>query len=153
VKRAAVALLAGLLFGFGLQWAGMTDPVKVQAFLDVTGPWDPSLALVMAGAAGTTLLLFPLIRRRGRPWWDVRFHLAERWEVDARLLSGAALFGLGWGVAGYCPGPALAGLALGNPELWWFLPAYAVGTWWGRPKTKGSGNAGLTSPGRRTPRH
>lgn len=126
------ALAAGLLFGFGLQWAGMTDPRKVQAFLDVAGPWDLSLAFVMGGAAGTTLLLFPWIRRRGRPWWDACFHLSERHGVDAALLLGSAVFGIGWGLTGYCPGPALAGIALGNTELWWFLPAYAVGTVWAR---------------------
>jgi uncharacterized membrane protein YedE/YeeE len=118
---------AGLLFGAGLQWAGMTDPRKVLAFLDVTGVWDPSLLLVLGGATGLCLLVFPWLLRRGRPLWAERFHLSTLRAVDAPLCAGAALFGIGWGLAGYCPGPAVAGLALGNHEVLWFLPAMLVG--------------------------
>lgn len=123
----AAAAAAGTLFGAGLQWAGMTDPRKVLAFLDVAGAWDPSLLLVLGGAAGCTLVVFPWLLRRGRPVWADRFHLSTHRLVDRPLCAGAALFGMGWGLAGYCPGPAVAGLVSGQGELVWFLPAMLLG--------------------------
>ncbi len=109
----AVAFLSGLLFALGLGLSQMTNPVKVTAFLDFFGSWDPSLALVMAGAIGVNLVPTLLSMRRERPVLGLRYHLTALTEVDAPLIGGAALFGLGWGLAGYCPGPALVATAGG----------------------------------------
>ena len=117
-----VSLIAGLVFGLGLILAGMTDPAKVQAFLDLLGNWDPSLALVMGGAIAVAAPAFWWVERR-RPDID----LPPRQGVTPRLLLGGALFGAGWGLAGYCPGPGLAGLAGGSIEALWFVPAMAAG--------------------------
>jgi len=124
---AVMGLLAGLLFGLGLAVSGMTDPLKVQNFLDVAGTWDPSLAFVMGGAVLVTFVGFRLAWRAGKPWFDTGFHLPSATAIDLKLLTGAALFGIGWGLAGYCPGPALSTLALGNHEVWWFVPAMVAG--------------------------
>lgn len=121
------AWVAGVLFGVGLAVSGMTNPLKVQNFLDVSGAWDPSLALVMGGAMLTTLVGYRQVRRLGSPWWAGVFHWPELSAIDRPLLLGAALFGVGWGLAGYCPGPALGSIALGNVEVWWFAPAMLVG--------------------------
>jgi uncharacterized membrane protein YedE/YeeE len=110
MKRIAFALLAGLLFGLGLAVSGMTDPDKVLNFLDLAGPWDPSLALVMAGALAVSVPGFALLRRRGRTYLGADLPPPPSPRLDARLLLGSALFGVGWGIAGYCPGPALANL-------------------------------------------
>src|SRR5690606_34367398 len=115
------------LVGAGLALSGMTDARRILGFLDVAGDFDPSLAFVLAGAVLTTLLLFPRVLRRERPRWAEQFRLPARGDVDARLLAGAALFGVGWGLAGYCPGPALAGLGAGATETLWFLPAMLAG--------------------------
>jgi uncharacterized membrane protein YedE/YeeE len=114
---ALLAFVAGLIFGSGLIIGGMTQPEKVTAFLDFGGAWDPSLAMVMGGALGTHALLSRLILRRPAPLLDRRFHLPTRRDLDRRLLAGAALFGLGWGIGGYCPGPGLTALAAGGPAL------------------------------------
>jgi uncharacterized protein len=124
-----VAWLAGLLFGAGLAWSGMANPHKVLGFLDVAGAWDPSLLLVMVGATSTYAIGYRFALRRMRPWLDERFHVPTNRRIDARLLGGAAVFGIGWGLAGYCPGPALAGVGLGNTDLLWLLPALLFG-WW-----------------------
>lgn len=121
------SLLAGLLFGLGLVVSGMTDPLKVQNFLDVSGHWDPSLAFVMGGAVGVTFVGYRLVWRRTGPWFADRFHLPTATVVDRPLVLGAILFGLGWGLGGYCPGPALATVLTGNQEVWWFLPAMVSG--------------------------
>ncbi len=113
MNRIFGAALSGLLFGFGLVVAGMTDPQKIVGFLDVLGAWDPSLALVMGGALAVTAALFPLVIRRGAPLFDRQLRLPTRRDIDVALISGSALFGIGWGIAGYCPGPALA--SLGRP--------------------------------------
>lgn len=107
------AFAAGLLFGIGLIISGMTIPAKVQGFLDFTGDWDPSLVLVMAGAVGVHLVASRWIRRRPAPLYDTAFHLPMRRDLDRRLLAGAAVFGVGWGLAGFCPGPALVAAASG----------------------------------------
>lgn len=127
MQRSMTALLAGIVFGIGLTLSGMVYPLKVLAFLDVGGHWDPSLALVMLGAISATLPAFALIARRGRPLLDMRFYLPKKTDLDGRLLGGAALFGLGWGIAGYCPGPAIAALAIHWQEALPFLLAAAVG--------------------------
>lgn len=109
-KLSFAALLSGVLFGLGLAMSGMTDARRVLGFLDVFGQFDPSLVLVLGGAVATTAMAFRFVLRRNRPVLAETFQLASARPVDRRLLAGAALFGIGWGLAGYCPGPALAGL-------------------------------------------
>lgn len=123
----AAAFASGALFGVGLAVSGMTDARRILGFLDVAGAFDPTLAFVLAGAVATTLLLFRPVLRRGRPLFDDAFRLPRSTQVDARLLGGAALFGVGWGLAGYCPGPALVGLGTAAREALWFVPAMLVG--------------------------
>lgn len=106
------AVAAGLLFGIGLTLSGMVDPNKVINFLDVTGNWDPSLMFVLGGAVITTTLAFRFILKLPKPLFDVRFQLPTNIKVDRPLILGSALFGAGWGLIGYCPGPAVASLAL-----------------------------------------
>ncbi|GAB0117084.1 DUF6691 family protein [Acidisoma sp. 7E03] len=108
-------LLAGLVFGLGLAVSGMMDPARVIGFLDVAGAWDPSLAFVLAGAVAVSTLGVVLARRRAAPLWAARFAWPTVRRVNVKLLMGAALFGVGWGLAGFCPGPAIASLPLG---LW-----------------------------------
>lgn len=127
MNRVIAAALCGVLFGVGLALAQMIDPNKVLAFLDVAGAWDPSLILVMGGGAGVTALLFPWVMRRP-PRLDTQFYLPTKRSVDTRLVAGAALFGVGWGLAGYCPGPALVALTLGTAEPWLFVVAMLVGS-------------------------
>jgi uncharacterized membrane protein YedE/YeeE len=104
-----VAFIAGLMFALGLVLSGMTQPAKVIGFLDITGKWDPSLAFVMGGALLVTLVAFTLTPREGkRPWFAEKFELPTRKDIDSPLLIGSTLFGIGWGLAGYCPGPAIA---------------------------------------------
>ena len=105
-----LALAAGLLFGAGLALGGMTDPAVVLGFLDVAGAWNPALAFVMGGALAVTFVGYRLVLCRAGPLLAGRFSLPTAHAIDARLLGGAALFGVGWGLAGYCPGPALASL-------------------------------------------
>lgn len=123
----ASALLAGLLFGIGLIVSGMTDPLKVQNFLDPFGTWDPSLAFVMGGAVAVALPGFALLRRRAGPLFAPAFRWPVREDIDARLIGGAAAFGIGWGLAGLCPGPALvAALSIPSVALV-FVPAMLLG--------------------------
>ena len=107
-----VTLISGLLFGFGLLLSGMADPAKVQNFLDLYGTWDPSLAFVMGGAIAVTMPGFWLVTRRHKPFFNDVFHLPTRTDFDARLITGAAIFGVGWGLGGFCPGPAITALPL-----------------------------------------
>lgn len=127
VKTCLAALACGTLFGLGLAIAQMTNPLKVQAFLDLAGDWDPSLAFVMGGAVLCTLLGFHLVLQRRRPLWGEVWHLPTLVKVDRKLVVGAALFGVGWGLSGYCPGPAIATLLSDNREAWIFVPAMLVG--------------------------
>ena len=128
VMYGTVALATGTLFGLGLAVAQMTDPRKVLNFLDLAGHWDPSLLLVLGGATGLSMLTFRWILARRAPRLDHQFHLPPpQAKVDARLLVGSALFGIGWGLAGYCPGPAIASLGLGNTEALWIVPAMVAG--------------------------
>ena len=122
-----VSLVAGVVFGLGLAVAEMTNPLKVLDFLDLAGNWDPSLAFVMGGAVLVTLVAFRFVLRRPVPLYGDRFHLPTLTQLDRKLLGGAALFGIGWGLVGYCPGPALATLLSGNSETWLFVPAMLVG--------------------------
>ena len=125
--RRLVSLLAGMVFGLGLGISGMTDPNKVLGFLDVTGAWDPSLMLVLGGAVGVTALSFRFVLRSTEPLLGGAFHLPERRQVDLPLLAGAALFGAGWGLSGYCPGPGVALLANVSWETWIFVPSLLAG--------------------------
>jgi uncharacterized protein len=126
--RALGALVAGAVFGTGLAVAQMIDPHKVLGFLDVAGAWDASLLFVLGGAVVLAGVAFRFVLRRPAPLWDDRFHLSLRQGIDAPLLLGSALFGIGWGLAGYCPGPVIASLSFGNAEAWWFVPAMVAGT-------------------------
>jgi uncharacterized membrane protein YedE/YeeE len=125
VSRLAVALLAGLLFGLGLAVSGMTDPDKVLNFLDVAGRWDPSLALVMGGALLVSVPGFALVRRRARTFTGETLSAPATSGIDRRLLLGATLFGIGWGIAGFCPGPALANLVRSTDAIAFVLAMLA----------------------------
>lgn len=128
MKRGLVAFTAGAIFSAGLCVSEMTQPSKVLAFLDFTGNWDPSLAFVMIGAIAVAALAFRLAARRPAPIVGDRFHLPERRApIDARLLSGAALFGVGWGLSGLCPGPALTSLGSGQIGSLVFVTAMVAG--------------------------
>ena len=139
-----LALAAGLLFALGLVLSGMTQPAKVIGFLNLAGmsqggfpgAWDPSLAFVMGGAVMITLLGFWLTpggpHPQRQPWLHAHFELPTQKSVDAPLLQGAAIFGVGWGLAGYCPGPALASLLVGGQDIWLFVPAMLAGMWLAR---------------------
>jgi len=123
----AAAFGAGLVFGIGLWISGMATPRKVLDFLDITGAWDPSLALVMAGAVGVTLTLFGRILKRPSPFFADRFALSLKQQVDTPLIVGATLFGIGWGIGGYCPGPALTALSNLSAEAFVFVGAMIAG--------------------------
>ncbi len=127
MSRALVAFLCGLLFGAGLIVSQMSNPAKIIGFLDVTGRWDPSLAFVMAGAVGVFALGYRLALRRTAPSLGGKFHLPEKVSMDKALLSGSLLFGLGWGVAGLCPGPAIVGSGFADPRVWVFTAAMIAG--------------------------
>lgn len=121
------ALVSGALFGIGLAMSGMTDARRILGFLDVFGDFDPALLFVLGGAVVTTVVLFRFVLRRGSPVLASIFHISNLRHIDRRLLGGAAVFGCGWGIAGYCPGPALAGLGIGSLEALWFVPAMIAG--------------------------
>ncbi len=125
--RHLLALASGLLFGLGLLASGMTDPTKVQGFLDVGGAWDPSLALVMGAAVAIASLAFAWARQRKLTWLGDTIDWPQPKGIDSRLLLGGALFGAGWGLAGFCPGPALVAMASGLQEAWIFGAAMLVG--------------------------
>lgn len=121
------SLLAGLLFGLGLILSGMADPVKVQSFLDLAGYWDPSLAMVMVGAIGVAGLTYLIARRRSRSLLGLPMQLPANNTVTLRLVLGSAAFGIGWGLAGFCPGPALVALGAGYPKAAGFVAAMLAG--------------------------
>ena len=121
------AFLVGLLFGFGLIVSGMSDPAKVLAFLDLAGAWDPSLAFVMGGAIGVGLVAFPLAGRRPSSLLGLPMQLPTARQIDRRLVFGSLSFGIGWGLAGICPGPALVLFGAGVPEAVLFVAAMLMG--------------------------
>jgi uncharacterized protein len=121
------SFLSGLVFGLGLIVSGMTDPAKVLGFLDLAGAWDPSLALVMAGAIAVGVLAFFVARRRTVSWLGAEMRLRTRTEVDRRLLGGGLLFGIGWGIAGFCPGPAVVAVGMGQGKAVVFMLAMLAG--------------------------
>ena len=125
--KGVVALLCGTVFGVGLAISGMMNPAKVLAFLDITGAWDPTLAFVMGGALAVSALGFARTKQLDRAWLGDTFAIPTRRDLDAPLLVGAALFGIGWGLVGLCPGPALASLARGSWEILLFVAALLAG--------------------------
>ena len=124
---AALAFAAGLVFGIGLIVSGMTDPGKVIGFLDVAGAWDPSLAFVMGGAILVGFFAFAFAERRARTFLGAALQLPHRRDIDARLVGGAIVFGVGWGLAGFCPGPALVAFGSGQDKAAVFVLAMLAG--------------------------
>jgi uncharacterized membrane protein YedE/YeeE len=126
----------GLIFGLGLLVSDMSNPAKVLNFLDLaairTGTWDPSLAFVMAGAIMVTYIGFTLVLRRSRPLFAEQFHLPGRADIDARVIAGPAIFGIGWGLSGFCPGPAFTALGFGTTAALLFVVAMLAGMWLAR---------------------
>ena len=133
-----VNLALGLLFGAGLVVSGMSDPAKVLNFLDLFGAWNPSLAFVMGGAVLVAFFGYRLVLARGEPIVGDHFHLPTRSEIDARIVAGPAIFGIGWGLAGFCPGPALTALGLGATGTLAFIPAMILGMWAARLLAEGN---------------
>lgn len=127
MRNVLAALFIGAIFGAGLVLSDMVNPARVQAFLDVAGQWDPTLLFVMGAALIPSALAYLLRRKLVRPVLESRFFVPENTAPDQRLLAGAALFGIGWGIAGFCPGPALAGLMLGAWQAWLFVAAMLMG--------------------------
>ncbi|GAA4647674.1 YeeE/YedE family protein [Pontixanthobacter gangjinensis] len=123
------ALFTGTIFGAGLTLSDMVNPARVIAFLDLFGNWDPSLAIVMGGALIPSAIGYLLVRRMERPLFHNAFHIPENRTIDRQLMIGGAMFGAGWGLAGYCPGPALAGLAFGTWQTALFVAAMVAGMW------------------------
>ncbi len=121
------SLLAGLVFGLGLIVSGMANPAKVLGFLDLTGRWDPSLAFVMAGAIAVAMVAFALARKRTSSILGAEMRLPSKRSIDRRLVGGSLLFGVGWGIAGFCPGPALVSLGMGQIKGLVFVAAMLAG--------------------------
>jgi uncharacterized membrane protein YedE/YeeE len=127
MSRILIALVAGLLFGLGLTVSQMISPAKVLGFLDLFGDWDPSLAFVMLGAIPVAAIGYRLARLSSAPLCAAAFAVPTQSKIDGRLVGGAILFGIGWGLVGYCPGPALASVGLGNSATLLFVAAMLVG--------------------------
>ena len=127
MRTLITATVSGILFGAGLALSGMMNPAKVIGFLDLFGDWDPSLAFVMAGAMIVAMIGYRIGRHRSHPAFDSTFHLPTRTAIDRHLILGAVLFGLGWGIAGLCPGPALAALVTGSTDILIFTAAMMLG--------------------------
>lgn len=125
--RAILTILSGTLFGLGVTISGMVNPMKVLNFMDISGQFDPTLLFVMGAGLATTLAGYRLILRRKTPFFAERFHMPSLTVIDARLVGGAALFGLGWGLSGFCPGPAVASLVFGTTQSVIFVAAMALG--------------------------
>jgi uncharacterized protein len=128
IKQNSMTLLSGLLFGLGLGISQMIDRDRILGFLDISGVWDSTLIFVLAGAVAVTMISFQFVLRRSQPIWAEKFYLPTRTAIDKPLILGAAIFGIGWGISGYCPGPAITALVLGiwNPVL--FLLAFIIGS-------------------------
>lgn len=127
MKQLWIALISGILFGLGLGISQMIDPARVLGFLDVTGIWDPTLLFVLGGAVTVTVIAFQWILRRKNPFFSARFMLPTRNDIDAPLVIGAMIFGAGWGISGYCPGPGLTALVLGQWNAVLFVLSLIVG--------------------------
>jgi uncharacterized membrane protein YedE/YeeE len=129
MKTVIAALISGFTFGLGLCVSEMVNPARVVGFLDVFGQWDATLAFVMGGALAITGIAFPLVMRRARPVLVEHFYLPTKKSLDIPLLAGSVLFGIGWGLAGLCPGPAIAALASLSPSVFTFVTAMVAGQW------------------------
>ena len=127
--KTVAALASGLIFGLGLAMSGMLDPARSSGFLDFAGAWDPSLAFVLGGAVFVSMAGTRLAGRMPRPALAAKFDIPASRRIDGRLIAGSALFGTGWGLAGFCPGPALATVPLGVPMALVFVAAMLVGMW------------------------
>ncbi|TCS42044.1 YeeE/YedE family protein [Reinekea marinisedimentorum] len=127
--RLFFALIAGVLFGLGLSVSQMIDPAKVINFLNIFGAWDPSLAFVMGGGLLVNAIATPLILKRRQPIFTHMFRVPAKSQIDSRLVIGGALFGIGWGLAGYCPGPMITSLSFASTEILTVVLAYVVGTY------------------------
>lgn len=127
MSRIVTALLIGLIFGAGIALSGMINPAKVLNFFDIAKSWDPSLAFVMGGALIVTAIGYRLVLKRPAPLLDTRFHLPARKDIDLPLLAGAGLFGIGWGIAGFCPGGSIPALGLGEPAALIFVASMVCG--------------------------
>ncbi len=125
--RYLIALVGGLVFGLGLIASGMTDPAKIKGFLDLVGPWDPSLAFVMGGAIAIGVPAFAIAKHRTTSWSGDRMEIPSSTIIDGRLIAGGVLFGIGWGIGGFCPGPALVALGYGLGAAWIFVAAMLAG--------------------------
>ena len=128
MKQNLVALVSGLLFGLGLSVSQMIDRDRVLGFLDITGNWDSTLLFVLGGAVGVTVIAFRFVLRLPRPIWGDKFYLPTRKELDQPLILGAAIFGIGWGIAGYCPGPGLTAVVIDGVNPIIFLLALVLGS-------------------------
>ena len=128
MRLSFTALGCGALFGLGLAISGMAIPSKVLGFLDVAGNWDPSLLFVLGGAVAVTVVAFRFVLRLKKPRFDTSFERAPLERIDVRILGGAAIFGIGWGLAGYCPGPGIVSLARFAPDAYVFVAAFLVGS-------------------------
>lgn len=129
MKQTLIALLTGVFFGAGLVVSDMVNPARVLAFLDIFGDWDPALAFVMGGAIVPSAIAYLVSNRLRQPLLDGRFFIPENRIIDRQLIYGAAIFGAGWGLVGYCPGPAIAGIALGDWQPIVFVIAMLAGMW------------------------
>ena len=127
LRKLLPPLVSGTVFGAGLTIGGMTDPARVRGFLDIFGKWDPTLAFVMGGALAVMAVAWRIQRRMTRPIFAETFSLPDRQDLDPKLVTGAALFGVGWGIAGICPGPAVASLSLVPGQVLPFLAAMIAG--------------------------
>ncbi|GJE54787.1 hypothetical protein EKPJFOCH_1271 [Methylobacterium thuringiense] len=125
--RILTALVLGLIFGLGLSLSGMLDPARVRGFLDITGAWDPSLMFVLGGAVTVSALGYQLVRRLARPTFAPEFEIPTNRRIDGKLIGGSALFGIGWGLSGFCPGPAVAALSTGVLPVAVFVAAMLIG--------------------------
>lgn len=123
------SLVTGTIFGAGLALSDMVNPARVLAFLDLAGDWDPSMAFVMGGAIIPMVIAYAVSRKMRTPLFDKSFFIPENRVLDRRLLIGAALFGIGWGLVGFCPGPAIAGLVMSAWQPWLFVVAMLIGMW------------------------
>lgn len=127
MRTALPSLAAGMLFGAGLALGGMTDPARVRGFLDLFGDWDPTLAFVMGGAVFVMAIVWRIVPRMATPLFDEAFHIPTRKDLDPRLIGGAVLFGVGWGIAGLCPGPGIATLVIAPASAAVFVVAMLAG--------------------------
>lgn len=127
MQRTIMAGLIGLVFGTGIALSGMANPAKVLNFFDIAGSWDPSLAFVMGGALIVTAIGYFFVLRRVRPVYEAKFHLPTNRRLDVPLVAGSAVFGIGWGISGFCPGGAIPALGFGEVSAWAFVGSMLVG--------------------------